>query len=29
MTNDRKKTAWILIAASLLMFSPLAMVLLV
>jgi membrane protease YdiL (CAAX protease family) len=28
MTNDRKKTAWILIAASLLMFSPLAMVLL-
>jgi membrane protease YdiL (CAAX protease family) len=28
MTNDRKKTAWILIVTSLLMFSPLAMVLL-
>jgi uncharacterized protein len=28
MANDRKKTGWILIAASLLMFSPLAMVLL-
>ena len=28
MTNDRIKTAWILIAASVLMFSPLAMVLL-